>query len=94
MATISTASMIKPDTIITIKFKQHGTSGLSWEGKEYGPGGQAGGFNGGDTVSLPAYFAARWIGNGRADLVDDDGDGGTTPPGTFESRDPVLRKRR
>ena len=83
-----------PDTMVTVKFKLNGTSGLSWGGKDYGPGGKAAGYNGGDTVTLPAWNAARWIGQGRVDLVEDEGEDGTTPPGSFEARDPQLRKGR
>jgi hypothetical protein len=92
MAPHTVASLTKPDTLVTIKFLPHGTSGLAWEGKEYGPGGQAAGFNGGDTVTLPAYWAARWIGKGRAVLVGEND--GETPPGEIDNRDPEPRRRR
>lgn len=86
-------SLIKPDTLITIRFHPHGTSGLSWDGKEYGPGGKDAGYAGGDTVTLPAYHAARWIGRGRAVQVEE-GDFGVTAPGEIDSRDPEPRGRR
>ena len=93
MATLTTSFMTQKDTLLTIKFKPTGISGVSWEGKEYGPGGQANGFNGGDTVSMPAFWAARWIGQGKADLLEE-GDGPTTPFGAIDNRDPEPRRGR
>ena len=93
MATLNTAFMTQKDTLVTIRFRPGGTSGMSWEGKEYGPGGEAAGFNGGDTLTLPAFWAARLIGNGRAELLSEEEAVAATPPGMFESRDPEHGKR-
>jgi hypothetical protein len=84
MATLTSASITKPDTLVTIRIRKNSVCGLSWDGRDYNPG---------DTVTLPAYWAARWIGNGRAELVTDDDTGGT-PAGAIDNRDPQPRGRR
>jgi hypothetical protein len=79
--TLTSGSLTKKDTMVTIKIREDSVCGLSWDGVDYNPG---------DTVTLPAYFAARWIGNGRATLVS----GAVTPPGVIENRDPAPRRNR
>jgi len=81
MATMTVGSITKPDTLVTIKIKDDCPYGISWEGKDYYAG---------QTLSLPAYWAARWIGNGRAQLLE----GGETEPGVIDHRDPEPRGRR
>lgn len=86
MATLTTASMTRKDTLLTIKIRDDCKFGLAWEGRTYYAG---------ETVTLPAFWAARWIGNGRAELVQDgQAPDGRTPAGMFEARDPVVRRGR
>jgi hypothetical protein len=83
MATLTTASMTRPDTMVKIRIRPTAVAGFSWNGVDYNPG---------DVATVPAWFAAAKVGGGRADLVDDDE--GTTPPGVIDSRDPEPRRRR
>jgi len=84
MATISSASLTKPDTMVRIRIRPNAVAGFSWGGKDYNPG---------DVATVPAWFAASKVGNGRADLLED-GDDGTTPAGEIDNRDPEPRRRR
>lgn len=93
MATLTTSFMTQKDTLVTIRFRAGGKFGMAWEGKNYGPGGTEAGFHGGDTVTLPAFWAARQIGNGRAELIDE-GEAPTTPFGAIDNRDPEPRRGR